>query len=490
MLRNKQLKVLLVRPLSPLGKFEVVNMQHPINICILGRISDTLGHKTFIYDFEIEGRDINRFIEFVRKIKPDVVGFSATTPQVKISNLLSKLIKRIFPEVIAVLGGAHISALPQESLVEFNSIDIGFIGEADISFKNFLINLSEGAGFSKIQGIVYRDGERIYKNNPAERLDLKVIDYIPARYLLNLSSYFRRNRFKNVASPGVYKKDMVATQMFTSRGCNFRCIFCANTANFGNFRATPKIISRDISSVREEIIECKNVFGINHFSLQDELFPSSRDFLSKFCEIAQREKITFNCNSRVDILKEEDYKLLSRSGCLQIGFGVESGSERILKKIGKRISLSDVANAIDYSRKYNIRTVTYFLIGSHPDENNADIQETIKFIKEVKPDLITCTLAVPYPGTVLRRLLEERGLIFSNDWDRYAYYSDSPVWKTFNLTSDELIANQKKVLKSFYLSFDTLYRRLKILSSWSELFMLAEGGIRMLSFLKNKKERR
>lgn len=486
-----RLSIVLVRPPSPLGRFRVVNMQHPINICILGRIIESLGHRAYIYDFEIESSGVEKFASFIKKIEPDIIGFSCTTPQIRIADAISRLAKEIDPEIITIVGGAHISALPRETLIEFKNIDVGFIGEADISLRLFIESLkNNNKSFDRIPGLIYRKGNEIILNDNPERVDLSKIDYLPARHLLNLNQYERKNRFKNVAAPGVFKKHIRATQMFTSRGCIYRCIFCSNTANFGPLCNKPQIISRDVMSIKEEIEECKRLFKINHFSIQDELFPSSREFLFRFCDITRSEGVSFNCNSRVDILKEEDYKLLSESGCLQIGFGVESGSQRILNKLGKKISLDRVANAFDYAKRYKIRTVGYFLVGSHPEECEEDIDETIRFIKYIKPDLITCTIAVPFPGTTLRRMLLKKGLIFSNDWDLYAYYSDRPVWRTYYFDSDELIDNQIKILRSFYLSYDVVKRRIELANSLLEFPMLIEGGMRMMAFFRDKIKKR
>ena len=483
---DKRLKVLFVRPISPLSEYAVVNMQHPINLTILGAIVESGGHNAYIYDFEIEGNSIKKFLDYVGEIQPDIVGFSCTTPQIRFADRLCGEIKSIYPHIICIVGGAHISAIPIETINEFNNIDYGFVGEADLSLREFLTSLSCGERSSNIRGVIHKNNGEIYYQPMNERLGPEDINILPARHLLNIQKYYRLNRFKNVAAPGVYKKGIRSTQFFTSRGCIYRCIFCSNISNFGTNMKSARIVARDISSIEEEILDCKYRYGINHLSVQDELFPASRELLHKFCEITAREGITFNCNTRADILKEEDYRILRESGCLQVGIGVESGSERILRLIGKSVKKEEIGNSFELARKYRIRRVGYFLIGSHPDETEEDVFETIRFIKDIKPDLITCTLAVPYPGTRLRKILEEQGLIFSNDWDRYAYYSDNPVWRTIHFTPEQMISMQLRVLRSFYLSPSLLRRRIEILSAPDEIFMLFEGGLRMIKFIKNR----
>lgn len=486
MIAKKENKnIILVRPPSPLGQFAIVNMQHPINLLILGSIAENLGYKTFIYDFEIEGIDLNKFINFVRKISPIIVGFSFTTPQAPFCNASAGLVKSINLETITIAGGAHISALPKETMIEFPNFDIGFVGEADRSFSVFLKSLASGKEWNEINGIIYRKNGEIVYNNLQTRLDI-IPDFIPARHLLDIERYNRLNRFKSVAAPGVFKPNLRATQMFTSRGCIFNCIFCSNTSNFGPENKRPKIVSRDISGIKEEIRQITDKFKINHISIQDELFPASRRLFYEFCDIAREFSITFNCNSRTDLLKFDDYKIMKESGCLQIGFGIESGSQRIINLIGKNVDINQIYNAFDYAHRTGIRTVGYFLVGSHPEETEEDILETIKFIKEIRPDLITCTLAVPYPGTVLRDILLQNGLIYSNQWEYYAYYSKRPVWRTFFFSSDMLLKMQLKILSSFYLSLNYIKHRLQLIDSYQELFMLAQGGMRMSRFFINK----
>ncbi len=481
-MKSKNTKIVFVRPISPLGYYARVNMQHPINLCLLGAIVKNAGFVPYIYDFEVESNDESKFIKFIIDREIDVVGFSCTTPQIKFADRLSGKIKRLMPDIKCVVGGAHISAIPKETFNEFLNFDVGFVGEADNSIVEYLKCLEKGEEFYNIAGIVFRrDNEIIFNQNPERIRDLG--DVFPARDLLSMNKYMHLNKFKNVAAPGVYKPDIRATQLILSRGCIFNCLFCSNVSNFNERKNIPKIVVRNIQSIKEEILDCKYRFGINHFSVQDELFPANRDLLHEFCRIMEQEKLTFNCNSRTDILRLEDYYYMKRAGCLQIGFGVESGSERILRLINKRQTIDKIANAFDMAKRAGIRTVGYFLIGSHPDENEEDIIETIKFIKYIKPDLITCTLAVPYPGTQLRNILKEKGLIFSNDWDKYAYYSPEPVWRTFHFSSNDLLEQQYRVLRSLYLSPKYILQRLKVLASPSELLMLSEGGLRMIKFL-------
>lgn len=481
-MKNRFLRIAFVRPKSPLGYYARVNMQHPINLAFLGAIVRKAGFLPYIYDFEIEGDDENRFFRYIIDKKIDIIGFSCTTPQIKFAHDMSVKIKKIKRDIICIVGGAHISAIPVDTFKEFHNFDVGFVGEADNSLIDFLSRLSKNEKYYDVNGIIYKVGDEIVWNQNLDRIK-ELVDFFPARDLLDIKRYLQINKFKNVAAPGVYKPNINATQLILSRGCMFKCIFCSNVANFNDKINLPRIVVRNIESIKEEILDCKYRHSINHFSVQDELFPANRELLYEFCKIMEQEGLTFNCNSRTDLLKQEDYYYMKKAGCLQIGFGVESGSDRIMKLINKGQSLDKIANAFDMARRAGIRTVGYFLIGSHPEETEDDIVKTIKFIKYIKPDLITCTLAVPYPGTQLRSILEEKGLIFTNDWEKYAYYSSNPVWRTVYFNSDELLKMQYRVLKSFYISSNYIARRLKLLSSPSELAMLIEGGLRMIKFL-------
>ena len=148
---------------------------------------------------------------------------------------------------------------------------------------------------------------------------------------------------------------------------------------------------------------------------------------------------------------------------------MESGSQRILQLIKKGITIGQIKDAFRWSKEVGIETSAFFMIGSHPDETREDLEATKRLIAEIKPDFITASIAVPYPGTELRKQMKARNLVFSDDWAAYALYNISPVWRTTHFSSDELLKTQMEMIKNFYMRPSYVIRRLLRVRSIGEM---------------------
>ena len=445
------MKVLLVRPPSILGFISKENIQHPINLAQLAAELLAEGVFTQIIDYELEKYSDEAFAAKIREFKPNLIGFSAVTPHITKCANMARLAKSVTPEVMTVVGGHHSSVLPAQTLREFPSFDLVVIGEGELTLVRLCRALENKENLEILKGIAFRQNGEITVNLPVELIaDLDEL-HMPARHILRLKDYFQINRFKGVSSPGISRRGINPTQIFTSKGCWGKCTFCSNDTVFGNPALPSKVRFRSFESIAAEVERCILDFGINHFSIEDEVFPVNKELLSSMCELFTKHKVTWNCNSRIDILRREDLNLMAQSGCLKLELGVESGSPRILSLIKKEIILSQVEDSFAWAKEAGIWRTAYLMIGSHPDENISDLMLTKKFIKKIKPDLITFTIAVPYPGTELYRQMKRHDLLTTENWEDFQYYNRIPSWRTFNMTAEELVKQQKKILRWFYM---------------------------------------
>jgi len=463
------MKVALIRCPSSQGELTKTSLsQHPINLLYIAAYVIKHGHNVKIFDYEVENFDIEKIIEF----NPNIVGITAMTPLIKKASEIAKDIKTRI-KTIVVVGGNHVTALPKETLEEFPVFDIGVIGEGEETLKE----ICDGKLLKDILGIVYRNGDKIIVNNrrpPIHNLDSLPF---PARDLIDMKKY------KGASTPGLSREFLNITELFINRGCNWNlCTFCASKLTHQKFRM------RSIDNVIEEMNECIKKYGINHFTIDDDTLTTSKERTLEFCEKVKELNITWDCDSRVTVDKEV-LQAMKDAGCKKIAFGVESGSRQILQKIKKGITTQQIKNTFKWCKEVGIETSAFFMIGAHPDETYEDLEETNKLIKEIKPDFITASIAVPYPGTELRKQMAEKNLISNNNWEEYALYNTLPRWRTTNFTSEELLKIQQDMIKSFYMRPSYMIKRLLKIRSFGEFkyWLKAFGGVKKTIF-KNKDE--
>ena len=442
-------KVLLIRPPSSQGELTKTSLsQHPINLLYLAAYVRQYGHTVKVIDYEAEGFDIETILAF----GPDIVGITAMTPLVKAAaDIAGKIKERMNP--LMVVGGNHVTAIPTETLEEFPVFDIGVVGEGEETLKE----ICDGRPPKEITGIVYRDGNKITVNGTRPQTD--DIDSLPfpARDLIDMKKY------KGASTPGLSREFLNITELYINRGCSWGlCTFCASMAMHHKFRM------RSIDNVMGEVRECIDRYGINHFTIDDDTLTTSKERTLEFCDKIRPLKVTWDCDSRVTVDKEM-LQRMKDSGCKKIAFGVESGSQRILQLIKKGITIGQIKDAFRWSKEVGIETSAFFMIGSHPDETREDLEATKRLIAEIKPDFITASIAVPYPGTELRKQMKARNLVFSDDWAAYALYNISPVWRTTHFSSDELLKTQMEMIKNFYMRPSYVIRRLLRVRSIGEM---------------------
>ena len=477
------MKALLIRPPSILDHITKENIQHPINLAQLAAELLNEGIEVRIFDFEVQVYDKRAFADAIQNFEPDLIGFTSVTPHIKRCAAIAGFAKSVLPNVHTVVGGPHSSVLPVQTLKEFPSFDIAVIGEGERVLLSLCRAIQNRDGLESVKGIAFRQEEKICMNLPHEQItDLDDLQ-VPARNLLPLKDYFKINRFKGVSSPGISRNGINSTQIFTSRGCWGKCLFCSYPATFANPAITQKIRVRSLEHIQEEVEQCIRDFGINHFSIEDEMFPSNKKILRNMCDLFAGLNVTWNCNARVDILTKRDLMLMARSGCLKLELGVESGSPRILSLLRKGIFLDQIENVFAWAKDAGIWRTAYLMIGSHPTENESDLELTKKLVKKIKPDLITFTMAVPYPGTGLKKLMDSHGLILSENWENFQYYNRIPSWRTFNMSPQEMGKQQARFLRWFYLRPSFIIRKFAQIRSLQQLFYFFSAGFNTFFYL-------
>lgn len=403
----------------------------------------------------------------------DVVGITTMTFTLIDAYKTAKLIRKIMPEAKIILGGTHTHLFPCET-INLKSVDFALMGEAELSFVEFLKNIDNSSSYPKIPGLVYYDKNgKIIRNDFVPMTNLDEIP-LPERNLLNVKHY-----------SSLLSRGALSTTIISSRGCPFQCAFCDRPLS----PITSRFRYRSAKNVADEICDCLEL-GIKDFLFYDDTFTVNRRRVLDVCEeILERNiKIRWDIRTRVDTVDEEMLGSLKKAGCVAIHYGVEAGNDKILKEIKKGFTITKVKETFKLTNKAGIETLAYFMIGL-PSEKLGDIQDSFDLAKELKPDYAHFTIFSPYPGTELYNSGLKKGIVKKDIWKEFAESPKEgfkiPVWEE-NFSRDELYEMIVKFYKSFYLRPSYIVSRSLRVKSKDELLRKAKAGLSVLFMKKDK----
>ncbi len=343
------------------------------------------------YDVEIvnwyERKDKAYIEKFLNKKSPDIIGFSVLNANRISAVEISKIAKGLDPKVKTVFGGPGATFLYEHLLNNFDCIDYIILGEGELTFLELVKAIeSNRKDLSYIKGIAYKDKKDIVKTK--ERSFISDLDAlpIPARYF----------RYMHISS---------------SRGCPWNCVFCGSPMFWKRrlrFRSPRNFVDE---------IELLYKKGVRFFYFSDDNLTINKDRILEICRqiIERRLDISWYAISRVNYVDEEILYWMRRAGCIQISYGVESGSERIRRILNKPLKEKDIESAFYLTRKYGILPRAYFIYGC-PGENWNTINETIRLIHKIKP--LSCLFYILdiFPGTLLYEKIKRSVGINEDIW--------------------------------------------------------------------------
>lgn len=409
------MKVTFVNP--PLLNVLENRQYPPLGILYLAAMARTHpGAEVTVCDL---GGTIPKMWEKMVNFDADIYAFTCFSPSFQFVVEISKLIKSKHPHCKIVVGGNHPSAVPDECL-KIKEIDSVVIGEGEHIFLELLKDYEKTGTINK-----FYHGQRIF--------DLDKLPY-PAYDLVDMNTY-------NATLDG--KK---ALGVITARSCPFNCAFCSRHI-FGS-----KVAYRSAENVIGEVNMIKKDYSITAFNFLDDVFTLNNDRLDKMLAGFKKMDITFICNGRANFNKIEDFKRLKDGGCTKIGFGIESGSQRVLDLNNKRQSIKEAILAVQNAKKAGISTKAFFVFGL-PGENEESVKETMRFIEEADPDQCNVYTFVPYPGTDIWNNPDKYGIkIINRDFRNYYQIStDGTGGKnvSYSTMSDEEFFRLREMILKF-----------------------------------------
>ena len=470
------LKVVLVNPPLTVEErygvhFRSGGMTPPLGLACLAAILVEQGTDVRIVD----GALSNSYPDVVKDIlgtSPTCVGITASTVSIHNSAIVAEMIKSISPETTILIGGPHVTALPVDTMERFPAFDIGVIGEADYTLTELLDTIESKRDLSKVNGIVYR-GDKSVIQTP-KRAHAENLDDLPAPawdLLPDLAKFY--------CPPAHTVKHLPAALLVTSRGCPSQCKFCDRSV-FGNH-----LRANSAKYVMDMMRNLHHSYGIREFQFRDDNFLAFRPRLVELCRLLKEEKldVTWSVAGRVDMVNPEVLTLLAEAGCWQIWYGIESGSQRILDFINKRTRLDKIRDAVEMTKDAGIDVGGFFMIGL-PTETLQDIEDTIRFSRELELDEAHFTFFTPLPGCEFYDIVHQYGK-FDNDWRKASCWN--PVFVPEGIAEKQLVRCWKRASMGFYLRPRIILNYVKRLRSISHIKVYLLGLLSLLEAVFVKK---
>ncbi len=368
------------------GDLDADFYQIPYGLLSLGAQARRAGHQVKVLN--LSSFPWTKVEEVVRGLDADLFGMSCWTANRRGVALVARAIKRAHPRAHVVVGGPHATPLGPELLGHHPDIDTVSLGESDDTFLELCDRLAKGEPTSGIAGTVYRDGSVIKKGPPRKNID----------------------DLDRLASP----QDHFATHiLMTSRGCPWACTFCGAETSWGRgFRA------QSIDYVLDAMEHALAKLPVRMIQIKDDTFTTNKKRVLELCRKIRERKLSFfwSCDTRVDLLNEELLTEMRLAGCQRLSLGVETGSQRILDAIDKKITVAEILASTELAKKVGIKVRYYMMLGNR-GETAETFRETLAFLERAKPHEYIFSCLSIYPGTRDFEDAEKAGWV-----DRKAYF--------------------------------------------------------------------
>lgn len=369
----------------------------PLGILYISAYLESKGIINEVFDTTFSSKKI--FQEYIVKEKPKVIGIYVNL-MTKINVLESlRFIKENLPATKTILGGPDVR---YNSLNYLNhGADVIVYGEGEETMRELCETFSKGESIDAINGIAYLKDKTLTET--AEREKIKNLDDLPEpnRKKISLQNYldvWRKHHGKNAMS------------VSTMRGCPYTCKWCSRAVYGLSYRR------RSPEKVVEELLSIKQNYNPDSLWFVDDVFTISHKWLAGFRDELKKHDLTipYECITRADRMNEEVVKILKETGCFRVWIGSESGSQKVIDLMDRRVDVQQVRDMIKLSKKEGIEAGTFIMLG-YPGETEDDIEETIHHLKEANPDHFTITVAYPIKGTELYQEVE-------------AHQTTNPLW--------------------------------------------------------------
>lgn len=401
------MKILLINP--PIREWAKPNLV-PLGLAYIAAVLRQEGHQVEVMDINAFRWGQEEVEEKIKEAQFDLVGTSGIVTIYRYIKWLVSMLKKYHPEKKVMVGGSVATSVPR-ILMERTATDIACIGEGEKTIKELVWALETGGDLSQVDGIWFKDKTGvIHATKPREPIKDLDSSPLPAYDLFPMDIYLKNP----VGAPNVNKwqdgssanSEVLSINLSATRGCPYRCIYCYHDFMGSRYR------TRSPQNILQEMEMLYQRYGVKYFHFVDDEFVMKKKFVYEFCEQVRENDpdFTWGCSGRVNLMTEDLIATMANSGCILIGYGIESGSQKMLDIMRKRVTVEQAKQAVKLTQKYLGWADCSFMIGT-PGETRETIQETIDFCKELSlvPEVIFFT--TPYPGTELYEMAKAQNKI-------------------------------------------------------------------------------
>lgn len=423
----------------------------PLGILYLAAYMRKNGYEVSVIDGSVDSYET--LMSAIEEKRPDIIGVSALTFLWKKAVNLLEAVRVQFPEIFLVVGGPHPTFFPKQCFADSPSLDAVVMGEGELTFLELCKALESNGSLDNIKGLAFRVKSGEIKVNQ-KREEIEDIDTLPfpARDLIDIRRY----------KPALQQyKILPVTSVMGSRGCPFRCIFCAHvTGDKTRYRSPQNIINE----IRALVGDC----GIREISFWDDTMTVNRGRVIELCQIIKREnlKIIWSAQARVNTVDPGMLREMKEAGCWKIFFGAESLIQKNLDILKKGTTSAQIVNAIRWTKEAGIETEASFIFGI-PGETYNEAMSDVKDIIKLDPDYMKCFPLTPIPGTELYENAARYGRMVAHNFD---YFTENRVVFTpYTMTEQQLADTVSYAYRKFYLRPSYILKRLSRINSIEDL---------------------
>ncbi len=389
------MRVLFIVPPYPIEEYPAL----ATGSVYLAAVLKTQGHQVQVLDLLVSEPREDKVEQALASFSPELVGITSVTMTFPMACRIASWVRGARPDAIIALGGPHVSFVPERSLRECPQADLVVRGEGENTLLELLESLEKGSDLRMVRGITFREKSEVVSTPPRPLVeDLDELPQ-PAWDLLPLARYRVLQGKVGVLS---------------SRGCPYGCVFCVGqrmVGRKGRFRSPDKVVDE---------MEWLALRGFGSIGIDDDLFTLKKSHALEVCrEILSRKlPINWHAFARVDTVNPEILNVMSEAGCTDLLYGVESGSQEVLDKIGKGITLDQVRDAVKMGQEAGIRIFASFVLGL-PGETRQSLRATVDFARSLGCQYGFHVLS-PFPGTRIWEKAQAMGItILTEKWDHY-----------------------------------------------------------------------
>lgn len=440
-----------------------------LGLCYLAAVTRKNNYKTEIMDAVALKMKNNELAKAIVEKSPVFVGISAVTLSAYNAGDLARKIKELNQNIKIIVGGVHITAVPEETMERFPDFDIGVIGEGEETIVELLGALRANKNLAEVKGLIFRENGELIKNE--KRPLIRNLDSLP------LPAWDLLPELKRYYGPPAWSLSQGASGLLiSSRGCSNACTYC-DRGCFGEY-----VRAHSADYFMRMVKDLYSNHNLKQFRINDDNFLLFKPRLKEVCQrlIDENLKIKWSCFARADNVDEETLILMKKAGCWQISYGVETGSQEIHDLEKKNLTLEQIKKAIALTKKIGIRTIGFAMIG-HPKETIQTMEATISFSRKLDLDDFKPLFLVPYPGTPLYKEIDKYGVL-DKDWRKMNAYTE-PCFIPYGLTKEDLIRYRKIMYRKFYFRPKIIFSYLSQIKNISQTIALSRGFSALLALL-------